>query len=53
MEGSVDLKWSCPFPGISVDAINSLGQTALFTATLLGLGKLVDILLDFGSDPNQ
>ncbi|KAL8199079.1 UNVERIFIED_CONTAM: hypothetical protein K2H54_033555 [Gekko kuhli] len=39
--------------GICADAINSLGQTALFTAALLGLGKLVDILLDFGSDPNH
>ncbi|XP_077168492.1 inactive serine/threonine-protein kinase TEX14 isoform X2 [Paroedura picta] len=39
--------------GISADAINSLGQTALFIAALLGLGKLVDILLDFGSDPNH
>ncbi|KAJ7308834.1 hypothetical protein JRQ81_008104 [Phrynocephalus forsythii] len=39
--------------GISVDTINSLGQTPLFTASLLGLGKLVDILLDYGSDPNH
>ncbi|XP_015279651.1 PREDICTED: inactive serine/threonine-protein kinase TEX14 [Gekko japonicus] len=38
---------------ICADAINSLGQTALFTAALLGLGKLVDILLDFGADPNH
>ncbi|XP_060114963.1 inactive serine/threonine-protein kinase TEX14 [Heteronotia binoei] len=39
--------------GICADAVNSLGQTALFIAALLGLGKLVDILLDFGSDPNH
>uniref|UniRef100_A0ABM5ENE9 Inactive serine/threonine-protein kinase TEX14 isoform X2 n=1 Tax=Pogona vitticeps TaxID=103695 RepID=A0ABM5ENE9_9SAUR len=39
--------------GISADTINSLGQTPLFTASLLGLGKLVDILLDYGSDPNH
>ncbi|CAM5104512.1 unnamed protein product [Natator depressus] len=39
--------------GICVDTINSLGQTALFTAALLGLGKLVGVLLDYGSDPNH
>ncbi|XP_067421872.1 LOW QUALITY PROTEIN: inactive serine/threonine-protein kinase TEX14 [Emydura macquarii macquarii] len=39
--------------GICVDTINSLGQTALFTAALLGLGKLIDMLLDYGSDPNH
>ncbi|KAM8797269.1 inactive serine/threonine-protein kinase TEX14 [Eudromia elegans] len=39
--------------GISVDAGNSLGQTSLFTAALLGLGKIVDVLLDYGSDPNH
>uniref|UniRef100_A0A673UYC2 Inactive serine/threonine-protein kinase TEX14 n=1 Tax=Suricata suricatta TaxID=37032 RepID=A0A673UYC2_SURSU len=39
--------------GIYVDAVNSLGQTALFVAALLGLSKLVDILVDYGSDPNH
>ncbi|NXG35865.1 TEX14 kinase, partial [Dromaius novaehollandiae] len=39
--------------GILVDAVNSLGQTSLFTAALLGLGKIVDVLLDYGSDPNH
>uniref|UniRef100_A0A8C3T8Z8 Inactive serine/threonine-protein kinase TEX14 n=1 Tax=Chelydra serpentina TaxID=8475 RepID=A0A8C3T8Z8_CHESE len=39
--------------GICVDTINSLGQTSLFTAALLGLGKLVGVLLDYGSDPNH
>ncbi|KYO32247.1 inactive serine/threonine-protein kinase TEX14 isoform A [Alligator mississippiensis] len=39
--------------GIHVDAVNSLGQTALFTAALFGLGKIVDVLLDYGSDPNH
>ncbi|XP_074118031.1 inactive serine/threonine-protein kinase TEX14 isoform X3 [Sminthopsis crassicaudata] len=39
--------------GIYVDTINSLGQTALFTAALLGLPKLVDVLVDYGSDPNH
>uniref|UniRef100_A0A8B9Q844 Inactive serine/threonine-protein kinase TEX14 n=1 Tax=Apteryx owenii TaxID=8824 RepID=A0A8B9Q844_APTOW len=39
--------------GIFVDAVNSLGQTSLFTAALLGLGKIVDVLLDYGSDPNH
>uniref|UniRef100_A0A4X1SPE6 Inactive serine/threonine-protein kinase TEX14 n=1 Tax=Sus scrofa TaxID=9823 RepID=A0A4X1SPE6_PIG len=38
---------------IYVDAVNSLGQTALFTAALLGLPKLVDVLVDYGSDPNH
>nr|XP_054366880.1 inactive serine/threonine-protein kinase TEX14 [Mirounga angustirostris] len=39
--------------GIYVDAVNSLGQTALFVAALLGLTKLVDVLLEYGSDPNH
>ncbi|XP_044286332.1 inactive serine/threonine-protein kinase TEX14 [Varanus komodoensis] len=39
--------------GVSVHTINSLGQTPLFTAALLGNGKIVDILLDYGSDPNH
>ncbi|XP_021104393.1 inactive serine/threonine-protein kinase TEX14 [Heterocephalus glaber] len=39
--------------GIYVDAVNSLGQTALFVAALLGLTKFVDILVDYGSDPNH
>nr|XP_058903662.1 inactive serine/threonine-protein kinase TEX14 isoform X4 [Kogia breviceps] len=38
---------------VSVDAVNSLGQTALFIAALLGLTKLVDVLVDYGSDPNH
>lgn len=42
------------FPvGIFVDAVNSMGQTSLFTAALLGLRKIVDVLLDYGSDANQ
>ncbi|XP_023558938.1 inactive serine/threonine-protein kinase TEX14 [Octodon degus] len=39
--------------GICVDAVNSQGQTALFVAALLGLTKLVDVLVDYGSDPNH
>ncbi|XP_040605363.1 inactive serine/threonine-protein kinase TEX14 [Mesocricetus auratus] len=39
--------------GICVDAINSLGQSALFVAALLGHMKLVDVLVDYGSDPNH
>ncbi|XP_012581515.1 PREDICTED: inactive serine/threonine-protein kinase TEX14 [Condylura cristata] len=39
--------------GIYVDAVNSLGQTPLFIASLLGLMKLVDVLVDYGSDPNH
>ncbi|XP_042686157.1 inactive serine/threonine-protein kinase TEX14 isoform X6 [Centrocercus urophasianus] len=30
-----------------------MGQTSLFTAALLGLGRIVDVLLDYGSDPNH
>ncbi|KAM6239344.1 inactive serine/threonine-protein kinase TEX14 [Spheniscus humboldti] len=30
-----------------------MGQTSLFTAALLGLGKIVDVLLDYGSDANH
>ncbi|XP_031985990.1 inactive serine/threonine-protein kinase TEX14 isoform X3 [Corvus moneduloides] len=39
--------------GIFVDAVNSMGQTSLFTAALLGLGKIVDVLLEYGSDANH
>ncbi|NXA22746.1 TEX14 kinase, partial [Ibidorhyncha struthersii] len=39
--------------GIFVDAVNSMGQTSLFTAALLGLCKIVDVLLDYGSDANH
>uniref|UniRef100_A0A8C6DXR0 Inactive serine/threonine-protein kinase TEX14 n=1 Tax=Moschus moschiferus TaxID=68415 RepID=A0A8C6DXR0_MOSMO len=39
--------------GIYVDAVNSLDQTALFIAALLGLPKLVDVLVDYGADPNH
>lgn len=43
----------CFLVGIFVDAVNSMGQTSLFTAALLGLRKIVDVLLDYGSDANQ
>lgn len=49
----VSIVFSTYFAGIYVDAVNSLGQTALFVAALLGLTKLVDVLVDYGSDPNQ
>ncbi|XP_056181365.1 inactive serine/threonine-protein kinase TEX14 [Falco biarmicus] len=39
--------------GVFVDAVNSMGQTSLFTAALLGLDKIVDVLLDYGSDTNH
>ncbi|NWZ40325.1 TEX14 kinase, partial [Brachypodius atriceps] len=39
--------------GIFVDAVNSMGQTCLFTAALLGLGKIVAVLLEYGSDANH
>ncbi|XP_076792195.1 inactive serine/threonine-protein kinase TEX14 isoform X2 [Arvicanthis niloticus] len=39
--------------GVCVDAVNTLGQSALFVAALLGHVKLVDVLVDYGSDPNH
>ncbi|NXF09061.1 TEX14 kinase, partial [Smithornis capensis] len=39
--------------GVFVDAVNSMGQTSLFIAALLGLGKVVDVLLDYGSNANH
>ncbi|XP_054250505.1 inactive serine/threonine-protein kinase TEX14 [Indicator indicator] len=39
--------------GVFVDAVNSMGQTSLFTAALLGLGKIVDVLLHYGSNANH
>ncbi|NWH73168.1 TEX14 kinase, partial [Piaya cayana] len=39
--------------GAFVDAVNSMGQTSLFTAALLGLVKVVDVLLDYGADANH
>ncbi|XP_040192751.1 inactive serine/threonine-protein kinase TEX14 isoform X2 [Rana temporaria] len=39
--------------GILPDSVNSLGQTPLFVAALLGLQKIVDLLLEYGSNPNQ
>ncbi|NXF60290.1 TEX14 kinase, partial [Ciccaba nigrolineata] len=39
--------------GIFVDVVNSMGQTSLFTAALLDLGKIVEVLLDYGSDANH
>ncbi|XP_075051164.1 inactive serine/threonine-protein kinase TEX14 isoform X2 [Mixophyes fleayi] len=37
---------------IDVDSTNSLGQTPLFVASLLGLQKIVDLLMEFRSNPN-
>ncbi|XP_053851505.1 inactive serine/threonine-protein kinase TEX14 isoform X2 [Vidua macroura] len=39
--------------GVFVDAVNSMGQSCLFIAALLGLGKIVDVLLEYGSDANH
>ncbi|XP_056412832.1 inactive serine/threonine-protein kinase TEX14 isoform X4 [Hyla sarda] len=39
--------------GIFPDSTNSQGQTPLFVAALLGLRKIVELLLNFGSNPNQ
>ncbi|XP_029467319.1 inactive serine/threonine-protein kinase TEX14 isoform X2 [Rhinatrema bivittatum] len=38
--------------GVCPDTVNSLGQTPLFIAALLDLAKLVNLLLEYGSDPN-
>uniref|UniRef100_A0A8C8EEH2 Testis expressed 14, intercellular bridge forming factor n=1 Tax=Otus sunia TaxID=257818 RepID=A0A8C8EEH2_9STRI len=43
----------CFLVGIFVDVVNSMGQTSLFTAALLDLGKIVEVLLDYGSDANH
>uniref|UniRef100_UPI00398E95DA inactive serine/threonine-protein kinase TEX14 n=1 Tax=Pristiophorus japonicus TaxID=55135 RepID=UPI00398E95DA len=39
--------------GVAVDTRNSLGQTPLFIAALLDLVKVVDVLLEFGANPNH
>ncbi|XP_075119219.1 inactive serine/threonine-protein kinase TEX14 [Leptodactylus fuscus] len=39
--------------GIFPDTTNSQGQTPLFVAALLGLRKIVELLLNFGSNPNH
>ncbi|XP_038670545.1 uncharacterized protein LOC119975096 isoform X2 [Scyliorhinus canicula] len=39
--------------GAAVDTRNSLGQTPLFVAALLDLVKVVDVLLEFGANPNH
>ncbi|XP_041749876.2 inactive serine/threonine-protein kinase TEX14 isoform X2 [Coregonus clupeaformis] len=38
--------------GVDVDCVNHLGQTPLFCASLLGLGSVTELLLQFGADPN-
>ncbi|XP_063809961.1 inactive serine/threonine-protein kinase TEX14 isoform X3 [Pseudophryne corroboree] len=38
---------------IDVDSTNSQGQTPLFVAALLGLQRIVDLLLTYGSNPNH
>ena len=40
-------------PGVHVDCVNHLDQTALFCASLWGQLKATDLLLDYGADPNQ
>uniref|UniRef100_A0A8C5LWD9 Inactive serine/threonine-protein kinase TEX14 n=1 Tax=Leptobrachium leishanense TaxID=445787 RepID=A0A8C5LWD9_9ANUR len=39
--------------GVPVDSVNSLGQTPLFVAAILGVEKVVHLLLKFNSDPNH
>ncbi|XP_060703741.1 inactive serine/threonine-protein kinase TEX14-like [Hemiscyllium ocellatum] len=39
--------------GAAVDTRNNLGQTPLFIAALLDLVKVVDVLLEFGANPNH
>ncbi|XP_064425042.1 inactive serine/threonine-protein kinase TEX14 isoform X1 [Latimeria chalumnae] len=39
--------------GVDVDIVNSLGQTPLFVAALLGLANVVKLLLNYGADPNH
>ncbi|OPJ78518.1 inactive serine/threonine-protein kinase TEX14 isoform D [Patagioenas fasciata monilis] len=53
LEVSKATLWKLNCMSVFVDAVNSMGQTSLFTAALLGLGKIVDVLLDYGSDANH
>ncbi|KAL7846295.1 hypothetical protein SRHO_G00212750 [Serrasalmus rhombeus] len=39
--------------GVDVDCENDLGQTPLFCASLLGLTNVVELLLQYGADPNH
>ncbi|XP_072515635.1 inactive serine/threonine-protein kinase TEX14 [Salminus brasiliensis] len=39
--------------GVDVDCENSLGQTPLFCASLLGFSNVVELLLQYGADPNH
>ncbi|XP_058854245.1 inactive serine/threonine-protein kinase TEX14-like [Acipenser ruthenus] len=39
--------------GVDVDTVNNLGQTPLFCASLLSLAKVVDVLLQYGANPNH
>ncbi|MGH0157835.1 UNVERIFIED_CONTAM: hypothetical protein FKN15_036148 [Acipenser sinensis] len=38
---------------VDVDTVNNLGQTPLFCASLLSLAKVVDVLLQYGANPNH
>ncbi|KAL6472083.1 hypothetical protein MHYP_G00182710 [Metynnis hypsauchen] len=38
---------------VDVDCENDLGQTPLFCASLLGLTNVVELLLQYGADPNH
>ncbi|KAI4880430.1 hypothetical protein NFI96_018421, partial [Prochilodus magdalenae] len=39
--------------GVEVDSENNLGQTPLFCASLLGFTSVVELLLQYGADPNH
>uniref|UniRef100_A0A4W6DU50 Protein kinase domain-containing protein n=1 Tax=Lates calcarifer TaxID=8187 RepID=A0A4W6DU50_LATCA len=39
--------------GVDVDCVNHLGQTPLFCAALLGQEKVMELLLQYGADPNH
>jgi len=51
--GSIHFVQACLEAGINLEASNEYGQTALYFAAWRGYEKLVRLLLQYGSNPNQ